>query len=144
MFDFQVQIQVKSGRDTDFKEYSGCGNFLPDLALHDIWVLEELNKSDLKNSGNGQRLPRFEFFAVEGKVLGNAGCNDFNGKYTVVGQKEIQFEQVVMTRKSCPDMGIEYILAEKVFGKRMKYRREGLSLQLIGYDGTRLVLRKVD
>ena len=144
VFDFSVRVQVKSGIDTGFKEYSGCGNYLPDLALHDIWILEKMNDIDLRLNNQGRELPRFEFFSMEGKVLGNASCNDFNGKFVMVGQREIQFEAMALTRKLCPDMEIENTLAETVFGRRMKYSREGLTLYLKGYDGTELVFKKVD
>jgi heat shock protein HslJ/uncharacterized membrane protein len=144
IFDFSVRIQVKSGIDDDFKKYLGCGNYLPDLALHDIWILEKMNDIDLRLKNQGQELPRFEFFSMEGKVLGSAGCNDFNGKFEIVGQGEIQFEAMALTRKLCPDMEIENYLAETVFGRRMKYSREALTLYLKGYDGTELVFKKVD
>ncbi len=144
VFDFAVRVQVKSGIDADFKEYSGCGNYLPDLILHDIWIMEKMNDIDLRLNNQGRELPRFEFFSMEGKVLGNTGCNDFNGKFVMVGQREIQFEAMALTKMRCPDMEIEDALVNTVFGRRMKYSREGLTLYLKGYDGTELVFKKVD
>lgn len=61
-FNFSVRVQFKYGVDEDFKEYSGCGDFLPDLSLHDIWVLEEVNGEPLSLRAEQER-PRFEFFS---------------------------------------------------------------------------------
>ena len=144
VFDFSVRVRVKSGGDADFKEYTGCGNFLPDLALHDIWILEKINNMELSINNHGQGLPRFDFFAMNGKVLGNAGCNDFNGKFSIKGHREIQFEAMALTRKLCPDMEIENILSSNVFGNRMKYSRQGKKLLLQGYDATEFVFTKID
>jgi heat shock protein HslJ len=144
VFGFSARIQVKSGVQEEFTEYKGCGNFLPDLTLHDIWILEKINNLDLRPINQSQELPRFEFFSMEGKVLGHASCNEFNGKFSIVGQGEIQFDAITMTRKLCADMEIENVLGKAVFGRRMKYSRVESLLYLTGYDGTELVFKKVD
>ncbi len=142
-FDFSVNVQMKNSNETEFKEFSGCGTFLPDLALHDIWVLDKINNEDLVLNDNQER-PRFEFFSKKGEVLGNAGCNNFNGRFSIEGYKVIQFTNVAMTRKTCGDMKVEQLLSKHVFGRQMKYYREDLLLHLSGYDGTELIFKKVD
>lgn len=139
-FDFSVTIQVKLGNENDYKEYSGCGNYVADYSLHDIWVLKSLNEKTLKQN----ELPRFEFFAKDRRILGNASCNDFSGSYYHIGIKELQFSDMSMTKKLCDDMEIENILYKSVFGRRMKYSKESLNLILSGYDGIKLVFKKID
>jgi heat shock protein HslJ/uncharacterized membrane protein len=143
-FDFSVRVQVKTGKQEDFEEYEGCGNFVPDFSIHDIWVLEKANGNDLKIAMNGKELPRFEFFAREGKVLGFAGCNQFNGHYSIVGKGEIQFDEVAMTEKMCAGIEIENILSKALFGRRMKYSKESLNLIFTGYDGSEFIFKKID
>jgi len=143
-FDFSVQVQVKMGKQEDFEEYEGCGNFVPDFGIHDIWVLEKVNGKDLIIAMNGKELPRFEFFASEGKVLGFSGCNDFNGNFSIVGKGEILFDDVAITDKKCTGMEAENLLLKTLFGRRMKYAKENLNLIFIGHDGSEFIFKKVD
>jgi len=144
VFHFSVRIQVKSGTQQDFEEYSGCGNYVSDYRLHDIWVLENLNGMDLKSVMSIKDLPRFEFYASEGKILGNDGCNDFSGDYIQIGSNEIQFSEVSRTKKMCSDLEIENNLSKFVFGRRMNYSIENLKLKLTGFDGTKIIFKKID
>jgi heat shock protein HslJ len=136
-----VKVQFKNGKDTEFKEFSGCGNYLPDLALHDIWVLDKINDVEINES---QERPRFEFFSMEKEVLGNAGCNDFNSKFSIIDFKQIKFEALEMTEKFCNDMVIENKLKEHIFEKIVKYERQGLYLNLSSFDGMVFTFKKVD
>lgn len=143
LFDYSVNIRFQLGLNDEFKELKGCGKYLPDLALHDIWVLDEINEENLTDS-EFQKRPSFEFFSKDGVVLGHTGCNNFRGKFSIEGYKEIQFSKIITTLKSCSDMSTENFLKENVFDKRMKYSRKGMFLYLAGYDGTELKFKKVD
>lgn len=142
-FDFSVRVQLKYGIDKDFKEYSGCGDFLPDLSLHDIWVLEEVNGEPLSLRAEQER-PRFEFFSKKGEVSGHTGCNNFKTQFSISGYKEMSIKPARMNRKSCPDMTYEDMLTNHVFGRRLKYSKENLTLNLTGYDGSNFKFKKVD
>ncbi len=145
VFPNKVKIEVRQLNDEEFKVYEGCGRYVADYGLHDIWVLTHLNGKDLSSHlDKEKRLPVFEFYAREGKVLGNGGCNDFHGNYYISGMKEIQFGEMTLTKKLCSEMDIENLLIKTLFGKRMKYQREDLKLTLSGYDGSELILKKID
>ena len=145
VFPNKVRFEVKSSNEEEIQNYEGCGRYVADYSLHDIWVLTHLNGKNLQSRDyREKRLPMFEFFARDGSVLGNTGCNDFNGTYYISGFKEIQFGDMAITKKSCPDMKIENLLAISVFGRRMKYSKENLKLKLTSYDGTELILKKID
>lgn len=144
-FHFGVHIQVKSATESEYEEYQGCGNYAADYSLHDIWLLTTINGVDLKNeNGNRSQLPIFEFFAREGKVLGNTGCNDFDGKFYISGKQELQFGEISLTEKGCEDMKVENFLTKSVFARRVKYTRENLTLKLSGYDGMEILFKKID
>lgn len=144
-FHFGVNIQVKSAAESDFGEYQGCGNYVADYSLHDIWLLTTINGVDLKSkNGNSANLPIFEFYAREGKVLGNTGCNDFNETYYISGKQELQFGEISLTEKGCGDMSVENFLIKSVFGRRVKYTKENLTLKLSGYDGMEILFKKID
>jgi len=142
-FDFSVKVQMKYSSENEYKTFEGCGKYLPDIALHDIWVLDKINGESLSLNPNQER-PRFEFFSKKEEVLGYAGCNNFRAKFSISNYKEIYIKSARMTRKSCPDMTYENMLSNHVFGKRLKYSRENLTLNLTGYDGKNFRFKKVD
>lgn len=142
-FDFSVNVQFKYGIDDEFKEFYGCGSYLPDIKLHDIWMLEAINGEPL-NLDENQKRPRFEFFPKKNEVIGNAGCNNFTAKFHVTGYQEIQIAPARMTKMSCDGLEHENLLTKHVFGKRLKYSRDGLALNLEAYDGTQFQFKKVD
>lgn len=36
-FNYRVTVDYKSSVDTDYQSFKGCGNFIPDPRLHDLW-----------------------------------------------------------------------------------------------------------
>jgi heat shock protein HslJ len=40
---YSVTIEIKKGTDAEFTTFKGCGQYVTDYRLHDIWVLEQLN-----------------------------------------------------------------------------------------------------
>lgn len=56
--------------------------------------------------------PSITFNSVDGKVTGNAGCNNFNGAVTINGNKISWGEGMATTRKMCPDMKGEELFLE--------------------------------
>lgn len=145
VFPNKIKIEFKSSNEEVFQIHEGCGRYVADYGLHDIWVLTHLNGKNLQSGDNGgKRLPMFEFYARDGKVLGNTGCNDLKGNYFIAEYGVIQFGELAITRKSCPDMKAENTLVKSVSGKRMKYVREDLNLKLTGSDGSELIFKKID
>jgi len=140
-----VNVEIKRGGDSKSEIYTGCGQYVPDYSLHDIWVLVEANGKKI----NGDRfpekgIPTFEFYVEEGRISGHAGCNNINGNFYRAGKDILHFEPFAMTRMMCPDMEIENLIAQSVAGKRMKYEIKGLKLMLMGYDGAELIFKKID
>ena len=140
-----VNVEIRSGDDADFRSMNGCGLYVPDFRLNDIWVLKSLNGIELKADRFPDKgAPTFEFHVEEGRVAGHAGCNNFNGSFFRSRNDILHFEPFAMTRMMCPDMEIEDLVAREVAGRSMKYSIDGLILILIGFDGTELVFQKVD
>ena len=67
--------------------------------LHDIWVVTSINGEQLPK---GTALPRLEVFPEEGRIAGNAGCNEIFGGCHVNGAN-ITFARIGTTKKYCPD-----------------------------------------
>jgi heat shock protein HslJ len=66
------------------------------------WVLKDLSGAEL-----GTGVPTIDF-GTDGTVSGSAGCNTFNGTYTVDGSS-ISFGPLASTKMACPvaDMAVE-------------------------------------
>jgi heat shock protein HslJ len=79
--------------------------------------------------------PVITFTDNENTVSGNSGCNDFNGKCTIDGNKIIIANTLATTRKMCPDM-----TGEQLFIKTLKkintysVTNQGKTLNLIVGD----------
>jgi heat shock protein HslJ/uncharacterized membrane protein len=137
-----VEIIKEGGEANTFK---GCGDFVPDYRLHDIWVLIEANGQEIEdNMLNDKGNPTFEFYVEEGRLSGHAGCNNMNGSFYRAGKNILHFEPLAMTRMMCPEMKLEDLITQSVAGKRMKYEIKDLKLTLRGYDDTQLIFKKID
>jgi uncharacterized membrane protein/heat shock protein HslJ len=144
-FRYATEIEIKTKGKKEFKTYMGCGQYVPDYSLHDIWILTKVNGEGLAHDRFPQKgAPTFEFYVEEGRVSGHAGCNNINGRFFRAGKNLIQFEPFAITRMMCPDMELEEIITKSVAGKRMKYKLVDCALMLSGYDNTILEFKKVD
>jgi heat shock protein HslJ len=79
--------------------------------------------------------PTISFLSHQNQLSGYAGCNNFNGKCTVEGNKLQIGEALALTRKICPDM-----VGEQTFLETLKkvntysVTNEGKTLNLIMGD----------
>ncbi len=140
-----VRVEVMNEGNMDYEVYEGCGEFMPDYRLHDIWVLTNINNEELdKELLNNNETPVFEFYSEEERFLGNLGCNSVNGSFFVAEKGAIQFGLLTSTTNMCLNMDLEDKLSKILNNRRLKYRFEELNLFLEAYDGTKLTFRKVD
>lgn len=97
---------------------------------------------------NGQQVqspeaewPHLEFNTQEGRISGNAGCNQLMGSFTYSLNGEFKFGDVASTRMMCPDMSLEDTLSTTL-PKVAKYSINTTTGELTfsSADGTPLVL----
>lgn len=105
------------------KKYSGCGRYLADYRLHDIWVLKAINDTAVNEKELAKGLPRLEINLTTNKIFGTGGCNDINGNAEVKG-KYIRFSRIVSTRMACNDNGFESRYLSALSEKDMRYKVE--------------------
>jgi len=115
-----------------------AGNF--DKNLHDIWVVTTIEKDQL---ATGEVRPRLEIFPAEGRIAGNAGCNEIFGGCHVNGSN-ITFTRIGTTKKYCKDameMERRFIqVIQEVDG----YQIKGLQLLFVKEGKPIMTLQKVD
>jgi heat shock protein HslJ len=136
---YQVTVELKRGIDQDFKIFKGCGNYVTDYRLHDIWMLEEINGQSINVTQYDKERPRIEINAEQNTFLGSTGSHDINGK--------IFFERGLLR---FIDIAVPQNLnaAEKDFIKNIQsatnYKLEDYRMVLFNPSGELLKFRKTD
>lgn len=70
------------------------------------WKLVELQGEEIEYS-NPELEIYFSFDVENNKISGYSGCNRFMGTYLISGFDRIKFEQLLSTKKACPEMPLE-------------------------------------
>ena len=141
-FDYSVGVEVKFPSENDVKIFAGCGRYLYDYRLNDIWVMEEMTKVDLKNSELMKGLPKFEFNLRNMRFSGHAGCNNLFGEIELKGH-QIKFGNIGSTMMACPDMSVEQAIISALNLKTFSYKIENMGL-ILENDSIKMVFKKVD
>ncbi len=139
-FPYSVRIEmVKNNNSTNF---SGCGNYVTDSRLHDIWVLEKLNGKLLNINDFMKEFPNLEINSSTNNFIGFAGCNRMNG--TLFFERGLlRFTNIITTRMGCPGNNKESEFL-KALQSTTSYKVENLKLILSNPSGEKLVFKKVD
>jgi len=141
-FSYKVRVEAKSPADSSYNTFEGCGRFLYDMRLYDIYVMEEMTGFNVKKEKLMKGRPQFEFNLTEMNFSGHAGCNQINGGITVIGNK-ITFGNLVGTLMSCPNMKVERAVIEALNQKTVTYSIDKMKLTIVS-GKTKMVLQKVD
>ena len=126
------------------KGMNTVGNDTPSnqaTALNDIWALEEIEGVAVTAKDFGREIPVLEFHMVDGKMMGNSGCNRISGTYRVDGNT-ISFGPMISTKMACPGDGEQRFLT--ALDKAKTFKIEKLKLYLLEGDTEVLQFKKVD
>jgi len=104
-FPYQTTISYKENGTEEAQILEGCGEYITDHRLNDIWVLEEMEgkKVDREKDFNGSDLPYMELYTNENRFSGFSGCNRMTGSLYFEWDV-LRFGQVASTRMACPNM----------------------------------------
>ncbi len=139
---YTVTVEIKRNKDKEFTTFKGCGQYITDYRLHDIWVLEQLNGKKVSTSDFSKELPRMEIYASTNLFQGFAGCNQMNG--TLFFEKGLlRFSNIATTRMMCEPQNKENEFL-KALQSTTTYKFDNNRLWLSNPSGLQLVLRKVD
>jgi heat shock protein HslJ/uncharacterized membrane protein len=125
------------------KKYKGCGSYLSDYRLNDIWVLESINDEQIKITSFPKGLPRLELNLTLNQVFTFAGCNEFSASLEVQGKK-LRFGRFSGTLMACPNINFESKYLNHLANKTVPFRIEPGKLFLQVSDDTVYLYRKVD
>jgi heat shock protein HslJ/uncharacterized membrane protein/uncharacterized lipoprotein NlpE involved in copper resistance len=141
-FPYKVRIEAKSSADSTYKTFEGCGRYLYDIRLYDIYVMQEMTGFNLKKEKLMKGMPTFEFNLTDMRFSGHAGCNSLSGGINVVGNK-ITFGSLMGTLMACPNMKVERAIIEALNQKTVTYSIDKMKLTIVS-GKTKMVLQKVD
>ena len=142
-YPFSVRVSINDPLDKQLAYYSGGGFYLGSPRIHDIWVLDSLNKVKVSATDYPNGFPTLEFHLDGGKIHGFAGCNDFSSSFYFI-QNQIQFSSTASTLKICMQMTGETSFLSLISNKRYAYYFLTNRLKLKHANGTEIVLKKVD
>lgn len=137
--EFPKTVQVTLNNKT----FKGCGFYLADYRLNDIWVLENINDIPLDKAQFQKGLPRMEFNLTNNQIFAFTGCNEFNGTIEVQGNK-IRFGRFLGTLTACQNMSFESEYISKITNKVLPFQIQPGKLFLqVSADST-FQYKKVD
>lgn len=139
---YKVSVEIRDNSELEAKKLQGCGKYITDYRLHDIWVLEELNGYKAFLADYQKELPRIEIHAEGNRFMGFGGCNSISG--TIFYEKDVlRFTKVISTLMACAHGNKESEFT-KALQSATTYSIGDNRLTLSNPSGKLLVFRKVD
>lgn len=139
---YSVKVEIKDNSELETKKLNGCGKYLTDYRLHDIWVLEELNGYKVFATDFQKEFPRIEINSAENKFMGYGGCNSITGQ--IFFEKDLlRFTKVVSTLMACAPGNKESEFL-KALQSTTTYSVGNNQLTLSNPSGKLIVFKKVD
>ncbi len=138
---YQVQVEVKKSKDTDWQTYQGQGEYFGNLVLHDIWGLVEINGKSVSEYQIIKE-PYLEIHLDNNRMSGFLGCNNFGGQ-CYFGLGKIVTGPLMSTKKACLNSDIEYDFAQALSNKSFLYKVDNGILTLWN-DQSKLIFKKRD
>jgi len=142
-YNFNVNIEIE--RNGSEESYHGCGNFIPDYRLHDIWVLTEIYDDSLELMRKLSRpIGQLEFKVDERLTMGKFICNSFTGGFWLQGN-EVRFKTLASTQMLCkPNPEINEHAIYTAMGKVNRFDIKNGYLYFYNRTKLLMVYKKVD
>lgn len=139
---YNVSVNLQKGTSAEVEELKGCGDYITDYRLHDIWVLETLNGKTVTKADFSKELPMLEIKAAENTFSGFAGCNRMNG-VLFYEKGLLRFMNIATTRMLCEpnNKEAEFLSALQ---SSTSYALENNRLTLSNPSGILSVFKKID
>ena len=139
---YTVTVRVRTAAQPDNREFAGCGRYLGDYQLHDLWALESIDGQAVAIAQFAKNKPYLELNLTSEQVLGFSGCNSFGGSLTPE-RAGVRFGTLRGTMLACPALAFEQKFRGALSGQSFSYQIENRRLTLKNQVNT-LVFRKFD
>ena len=122
--------------------YSGCGNYIVDYRLFDLWLLEEIDGKKVSLDDFNKEMPSIEINSSEKKFFGQGGCNRISGN--IFQERELlRFTNIISTRMACGEINKENSFLNALQSST-EYKIKNNRLYLTNSDGVKVVFKKID
>ncbi|MCF6361741.1 MAG: META domain-containing protein [Cyclobacteriaceae bacterium] len=139
-FYYSSSLKIEQKSTNTKLELNGCGKYVKPTALNDLWVLTELKGKKI----DATKIPTMELHLSTYKAMGNAGCNNYQGSFSLK-RDLIEFNRnFISTRMYCENQAIESAFLEAFVGNRFVYEVANNQLVLKTEGHPILVFKKVD
>lgn len=139
---YSVSIDYKRKGVLTTQKMKGCGKYITDYRLHDIWALEILNGKKVEISSFQTEIPSIEIDAAANSFMGFAGCNRITGQ--IFFEKDVlTFTKIISTLLHCGDSNKEREFLSAL-SKVTKYKIENNRLILCNDSKELITFLKVD
>lgn len=125
---------VESETSRDIKEA------IAPTELDGIWILTKLDTTIIKNKTSAKN-PTLHINISKGTILGNSGCNSYEGKIKFLNEKSLKFQPESLTDISCENSEVEMNFLESLSEENLDYIIKEEELTLYS-QGTTMVFEK--
>lgn len=139
---YTVTVEIIKNKNIATTVFNGCGNYITDIRLHDIWVLETLNNKKVAITDFRKELPYLEINTTKNTFSGFAGCNTMAG--SIFSENGLlRFTDIMGTKMYCGNENKESEFL-KALQSATTFQIENNRLTLSNPSGVKLILKKVD
>lgn len=89
--------------------------------LDGTWMLKTFNKESIETN-DAYKIPTLEIKAEKGKIIGNAGCNEYTGKIEIANKSEIDIKVEKISNLQCPERSLEEEFLNALKTKELRYK----------------------
>lgn len=140
---YRTEVFHKYSGEERGTTYAGCGDYVSDYRLHDIWALLSLGGQEVKASSFDKGLPTIEFHISEHRVMGHDGCNEFNA-HLHTHSDVVEIERMHLTARECGPNRPGAAMVAALTEAPLHFKHEGRMLTLLRNDKEVMRLKKVD
>ena len=144
VFNYQVTVDYKTSNSEDYQTYNGCGNYIPNPLLHNIWVITKVNNTVINLSDFKTKPPYLELNITKESIYGTDGCNSFRGKIEIEGN-QITFSQLASSMMACANnVEISAQITKVISNQKVTYTHANNLLTFFKGNKEVMVLKPVD
>ena len=141
-FPYSVRIELTKGKSDQVVTFNGCGTYITDSKLHDIWALEKMNGENVNRTKFKGEFPNIEINSTTNQFHGFGGCNRISG--SIFFEKGLlRFTNMISTLMACEPLNRESEFLTSL-QSTTSYSVENMKLTLRNQSGIELVFKKVD
>ena len=134
---YNKTVNVTIGKIT----YTGCGKYLYDHQLNDIWVMESINNIPQPSSSFSKGSPTMQFNLESNKMTGSDGCNNISSDIEIKGDR-IKFSTFSSTKMACNNNISEKVFSGMISNKLVNYYMANGKLVLYLEDDSKVAFKR--